>query len=70
MDFFNAMDPDTAALIIQLLIEEASDMFDASAGKGKGREGELSDTQVALLLHKEELIGENGVPHCRPPNDE
>jgi hypothetical protein len=49
------MDPETAALIIQLLIEEASDMFDASAGKGKGWEGELSDTQVALLLHKEDL---------------
>jgi hypothetical protein len=55
MDFFNTMDPETAALIIQLLIEEASDMFDASAGKGKGWEGELSDTQVALLLHKEDL---------------
>jgi hypothetical protein len=49
------MDPDTAAWIVQLLIEDISKALEPSARKGKGREGVLSDAQIALQLQREDL---------------
>ena len=55
MEPFNTMDEETAALIIQLQIEDSQELAAISEGKGKGREGHLTDTQFALELYKEEL---------------
>ena len=55
MDAFIAMDSETAALILQLQIEDSNELLSSCEGKGKGIEGVLSDTQVALQVYKEEL---------------
>jgi len=52
---FAEMDESTAALIIQLQIEDSQELSSSIVAKGKGREGEVSDTQVALAIHLEEL---------------
>ncbi|KAH8593668.1 hypothetical protein B0O99DRAFT_208102 [Bisporella sp. PMI_857] len=52
MDLFEGMDNATAAIIIQLQLEDAEGLIDR---KGKGREGELSDAQVTLELLREDV---------------
>jgi hypothetical protein len=47
------MDDDSAALAIQLLLEDSDEI--RSSSKGKGREGELLDAELALSLMKAEL---------------
>ncbi|KAH7407616.1 IBR domain-containing protein [Cadophora sp. MPI-SDFR-AT-0126] len=49
------MDPETAALILQLQIQDSDELFSSCEGKGKGIEGVLSDTQIALQIYGEEL---------------
>ncbi|PBP18079.1 hypothetical protein BUE80_DR010964 [Diplocarpon rosae] len=55
MDSFADMDLETAALILQLQIDDSEELFASSDRKGKGREGVLSDTQLALQIFKEEM---------------
>ncbi|KAL2073300.1 hypothetical protein VTL71DRAFT_10624 [Oculimacula yallundae] len=55
MDVFNSMDSETVLLILQLQIQDSDELFSSCEGKGKGIEGVLSDTQVALNLYREEL---------------
>tara|TARA_R110002060_G_scaffold9683_2_gene14526 strand:+ start:1122 stop:1712 length:591 start_codon:yes stop_codon:yes gene_type:complete len=55
MDAFGTMDSETAALILQLQIQDSDELFSACEGKGKGIEGVLTDTQLALQLYKEGL---------------
>lgn len=55
MDVSNNMDDDTAALILQLQLEDSQELFTTCEGKGKGREGDISDTQLALNLYREDL---------------
>ncbi|PBP19053.1 IBR finger domain protein [Diplocarpon rosae] len=54
-DTFDDMDLETAALILQLQIEDSEELFASSGGKGKGKEGVLSETQLALQIFKEEM---------------
>jgi hypothetical protein len=49
------MDEASAALIIQLQIQDSQQLSDAYGTKGKGREGELSDSQLAAYLYREDL---------------
>ena len=49
---FDSIDEDTAALIIQLQLEDSEAIIATAEGKGKGREGELHDVQVALQLYR------------------
>ena len=55
MDIFANMDIGSAALIFQLQLEESNEVFESFEGKGKGREGDLSDSQVAFQLYKEDM---------------
>lgn len=55
MDFYNEIDAETAALIIQLQIEDSEEFAAENMGKGKAKEGELSDEQIAVELFKEDL---------------
>jgi hypothetical protein len=55
MDMFADMDFETATLILQLQLEDSNELFESCEGKGKGREGELSDSQVAFQTYKEDL---------------
>ncbi|XMA13408.1 hypothetical protein WAI453_006199 [Rhynchosporium graminicola] len=55
MDVFSSMDSETVLLILQLQIEDSNELFSSCEGKGKGIEGVLSDTQVAVRLYHEEL---------------
>jgi hypothetical protein len=52
---FNSMDEASAALIIQLQIQDSQQLSEEYEGTGKGREGELSDTQLAINLYREDL---------------
>lgn len=51
------MDEASIALIIRLELQESLDFStqEEERSKGKGREGDLSDLQVALQLHREDL---------------
>lgn len=49
------MDSKTASLILQLQIEDSTNLLSSYEGKGKGIEGVLTDTQLALQLYTEEL---------------
>jgi hypothetical protein len=49
------MDEASAALIIQLQIQDSQQLSDAYGIKGKGREGQLSDSQLAAYLYREDL---------------
>ena len=49
------MDTATAGLVLQLQLEDSKEQFESFAGKGKAREGKLSDSQFALQLYKEDL---------------
>ncbi|PVH70490.1 hypothetical protein DL98DRAFT_135935 [Cadophora sp. DSE1049] len=55
MDIFNCMDTATAALIIQLQIQDSDELFEGLSGKGKTRDGVFSDSQIAARLYKEDL---------------
>ena len=55
MNVFNYMDEDSAALIIQLQIQDSQQLSALYEGKGKGREGYLSDCQLAMNLYLEDL---------------
>lgn len=55
MDFLSTMDEASAALIIQLQIEDSHELSTEFEGKGKAREGDLTDIQFALELYKETL---------------
>ncbi len=49
------MDFGTATLILQLQLEDSNELFESFEGKGKGREGVLSDSQIAFQMFKEDL---------------
>ncbi|KAH8586700.1 hypothetical protein B0O99DRAFT_665658 [Bisporella sp. PMI_857] len=49
------MDDATDALIIQLQIQDSQQLFEEYEGKGKLREGDLSDAQLAIYLYQEDL---------------
>jgi hypothetical protein len=49
------MDEASALLILQLQIEDSQELLDTLEGKGKNREGELSDAQYALQLYSGDL---------------
>ncbi len=51
MDIFDNVDSETAALILQLQIEDSDELFSSCERKGKGREGVVSDTQLALQYY-------------------
>jgi hypothetical protein len=55
MDILGGMDPATAALILELQIEDSEEILASSGRKGKGREGIVSDTQLALQFYREDL---------------
>ena len=48
-------DDETAALIFKLQLEDIDELLDTSNRKGKGKEGVVSDQEVAFKLEKEEL---------------
>ncbi|PQE33416.1 IBR finger domain-containing protein [Rutstroemia sp. NJR-2017a WRK4] len=48
-------DEDSAALIIQLQIEDSQRLSETYGIKGKGRDGELSDLQLSINLYREDL---------------
>jgi hypothetical protein len=50
---FQSMDDLTAALVIELQLEDAETV--SSSFKGKAHEGTLSDAELALELYKQEL---------------
>jgi hypothetical protein len=52
---FSVMDELSAALIIQLQIQDSQRLYEVCEGKGKGRKGELSDAQLAADLYREDL---------------
>ncbi|KAE9378173.1 hypothetical protein N431DRAFT_174373 [Stipitochalara longipes BDJ] len=55
MNVFANMDIRSAALILQLQLEESNEVFESFESKGKGREGVLSDSQVAFQMYKENM---------------
>ncbi|KAI6709609.1 hypothetical protein JHW43_007879 [Diplocarpon mali] len=55
MDAFDDIDSETAALILQLQIEDSEELYASNDRKGKGKEGVFSDTQIALQIFKEEM---------------
>jgi hypothetical protein len=55
MDIFANMGSATTTLIIQLQLEDSNQLFESFEGKGKGREGLLSDSQIAFQMYKEDL---------------
>jgi hypothetical protein len=55
-NMFDFMDEASAALIIQLQIQDSQQLSEAYGTKGKGREGELSDSQLSINLYREDLL--------------
>lgn len=55
MDIHTLMDEETATLILQLEFEDAQELAAAIESKSKGKEGELSDAQLALALYRDEI---------------
>ena len=56
MDYlFDGIEEATAALIIQLQLEDSEELVATVERKGKGREDELSDIQLALQLFREDM---------------
>ena len=49
------MDEATAALVIQLQIEDSEELSSLCKGKGKAKEGDISDSQIAFELYQEDL---------------
>lgn len=48
-------DDETAALIFKLQLEYIDQLLENARSKGKGKEGTISDQEVALKFEKEEL---------------
>ncbi|PMD57362.1 uncharacterized protein K444DRAFT_52762 [Hyaloscypha bicolor E] len=55
VNVFNVMNEPSPAFIIQLQIQDSQRLSEACEGKGKGLEGELSDSQLAAELYRENL---------------
>jgi hypothetical protein len=55
MDIFNDIDEETAAVIIQIQLDDSNDLYNKLEGKGKSRQGTLMDSQVALQLYRGDL---------------
>jgi UDP-N-acetylglucosamine transferase subunit ALG13 len=55
LDNFDEMDDATAALIIQLQLQDSQEIFEASQNKGKNVAGKLMDSQAAFQLSMEEM---------------
>jgi hypothetical protein len=55
VNVFNVIDEPSAAFIIQLQIQDSQRLFEACKAKGKGRERELSDSELAVNLYLEDL---------------
>ena len=55
MDTYDVLDDETANLILQLQISDGLELYETFEGKGKHREGELSDAQLALQIYTEDL---------------
>lgn len=53
------LDDETATLILQLQSEDIEELLNAN--KGKGRDGELSDTDLALATYQQELQAMNTI---------
>jgi len=62
---FDDIDEATAALIIQLQLEDSAAIVAAIDRKGKGIEGELSDIQLALQLYQEDMHRSNTIINDR-----
>ncbi|KAK0272285.1 hypothetical protein LTR35_012868 [Friedmanniomyces endolithicus] len=60
---FQTMDPLTLSTIIQLQLEDSEHLTANGGGEGKGkqREGTLSDAQLALQMYTEDLVSTNAV---------
>jgi hypothetical protein len=54
-NIFDFIDEASAALIIKLQIQDSQQLSGAYGTKGKGREGELSDSQLSINLYREDL---------------
>ncbi|TVY16225.1 hypothetical protein LARI1_G005005 [Lachnellula arida] len=55
MDYFDVLEEETANLILQLQISDGLDLYETFEGKGKHRQGELTDAQLALQIYTEDL---------------
>jgi hypothetical protein len=55
MNVFADMDIGTAGLILQLHLDDSNELVETFEGKGKGREGVLSDSQIAFQTYREDL---------------
>ena len=55
MDLTITMDEDSAALAIQLLIQDSRQLAAIISGKGKRKAGEISDDQLALEIYQKDL---------------
>jgi len=58
---FQTMDPLTLSTIIQLQLEDSQLLTVNGEGKGKQREGTLSDAQLALRMYTEDLVSTNAI---------
>ncbi|KAG9235906.1 hypothetical protein BJ875DRAFT_421067 [Amylocarpus encephaloides] len=54
-NIFDFMDEASAVLAIQLQIQDSLQLSEAYGTKGKGREGEVSDSQLSINLYREDL---------------
>ncbi|KAK8175098.1 hypothetical protein IWX90DRAFT_496837 [Phyllosticta citrichinensis] len=57
--YLHTVDADSAALMLQLQLEDINCLFNAS--KGKARVGEVSDQEVALQLCQEDIEASMGI---------
>jgi hypothetical protein len=48
-------DDETAALIFKLQLEDIDELLEKSKVKGKGKEGSITDQEVALQLERAQL---------------
>lgn len=55
--WYQAMDPLTLSAIIQLQLEDSQEIV--ANTKGKGREGTITDAQLALQMYTEDLVATN-----------
>ncbi|TVY92417.1 hypothetical protein LAWI1_G001713 [Lachnellula willkommii] len=55
MDYFDVLEEETANLILQLQISDGLELYETFEGKGKHRQGELTDAQLALQIYTEDL---------------
>ncbi|KUJ11856.1 uncharacterized protein LY89DRAFT_653328 [Mollisia scopiformis] len=55
MDLLTTLDEETLALILRLQIDDSVELCPLAEAKGKGREGDLSDSQLAFKVYREDL---------------